>query len=447
MSLHFPDTFTWGVATSSFQIEGAAFEDGRSTSIWDTFCRTEGKVFGGHTGDVACDHYHRWESDLDLIKNLNVGAYRFSVAWPRVIPTGYGKVNFKGLDFYDRLVDDMLTRGLEPYCTLYHWDLPQVLEDKGGWLNRDTAYAFQDFTDAIGNRLGDRVKSYATLNEPWCSAFLGYFNGHHAPGHDDADISKYLSAVHHLLLAHGLAMPILRSHAPNADCGIVLNLSQIYPDSDKDVDIEAAERFDVFNNLLYLEPLFHARYPKAILDNFSEQMPEIHAGDLETIAAPLDFLGENYYNPAYIKHDDSQPWPHIGWVDHPHAEKTAMGWEVYAQGLSDMLVRLHKDYEIPLYVTENGAAYDDVLQGDSVHDQGRLSYYQRHLEATSVAIEQGADVRGYFAWSLMDNFEWAFGYDKRFGIVHVDYETQERTLKDSAKWYRDFVGNQRGVEV
>ena len=443
----FPSDFVWGVATSSYQIEGAYQEDGRSFSIWDTFCRTPGKVANGDTGDVACDHYHLWERDLELIKNLGVAAYRFSVAWPRVVPEGVGAVNEKGLDFYDRLVDGILDRGLTPYCTLYHWDLPQVLEDKGGWVNRDTAYAFADYADAVTERLGDRVVSYTTLNEPWCSAYLGYGNGHHAPGYSDQKMS--LAATHHLLLAHGLAMPRMRQNAPQAEHGIVLNLAQIYPETDSAEDRAAAERFDVLNNLLYLDPLFKGSYPQELVDNLGELMPEILEGDLKTIAAPLDFLGENYYTPAFVAHDAESEWPHIRWVEHSDVEKTAMNWEVYPKGLSDMLLRLYDDYKLPLYVTENGAAYQDPdhLSGSEVNDEKRVSYYERHLEAVREVLEQGADVRGYFAWSLLDNFEWAFGYDKRFGIVHVDFETQERTLKDSAKWYRDFVEEQRKERV
>ncbi len=443
----FPPDFVWGVATSAFQIEGAVTEEGRSFSIWDTFCRTPGKVHKGDTGDVACDHYHVWEGDLELVKNLGIDAYRFSVAWPRIVPGGVGAVNKKGLDFYDRLVDGLLARGLKPYCTLYHWDLPQVLEDKGGWVARDTAYAFADYAEAVTKRLGDRVASYATLNEPWCSAYLGYGNGHHAPGYSDQKMS--LAATHHLLLAHGLALPRMRHHAPGAEHGVVLNLAQVYPETDSAEDRAAAERFDTLNNLLYLDPLFKAKYPQALVDNLGALMPEIHEGDLQTIAAPLDFLGENYYTPTFVAHDPASEWPHVRGIDHPDAEKTAMGWEVYPKGLSDMLERLYADYKLPLYVMENGAAYDDPdhLNGDEVHDSERTTYYQGHLDAVQNALAQGAEVRGYFAWSLLDNFEWAFGYDKRFGIVHVDFKTQTRTLKDSAKWYRNFVERQRKEQV
>ena len=443
----FPANFVWGVATSSYQIEGAYNKDGRSFSIWDTFCRTPGKVAGGDTGDVACDHYHLWEEDLELIKNLGVGAYRFSVAWPRVIPEGKGAINQKGLDFYDRLVDGLLERNLTPYCTLYHWDLPQVLEDKGGWVERDTAYIFADYAEVVTERLGDRVASYATLNEPWCSAYLGYGNGHHAPGYSDQKMS--LAATHHLLLGHGLAMPRMRQNAPQAEHGIVLNLAQVYPETDSAEDKAAAERFDTWNNLLYLDPLFKGSYPQELVDNLDELMPEVREGDLKTICAPLDFLGQNYYTPSFVANDEASEWPHVRWVEHNDVEKTAMGWEVYPKGLSDMLLRLYDDYKLPLYVTENGAAYSDPdqLEGDEVQDPKRTRYYERHLEAVADVVAQGADVRGYFAWSLLDNFEWAFGYEKRFGIVHVDFETQERTLKDSAKWYRDFVEEQRREKV
>lgn len=295
--------------------------------------------------------------------------------------------------------------------------------------------------------VGDRVASYATLNEPWCSAYLGYGNGHHAPGYSDQKMS--LAATHHLLLAHGLAIPRMRQHAPGAEHGVVLNLAQVYPETDSAEDVAAAERFDTLNNLLYLDPLFKGSYPQTVLDNLGPLMPEIREGDLETIAAPLDFLGENYYTPSFVSHDPGGEWPHVRWVDHPDAEKTAMGWEVFPKGLSDMLTRLHGDYQLPLYVTENGAAYDDPehLSSDEVPDSERTNYFQSHLDAVQNALAQGAGVRGYFAWSLMDNFEWAFGYDKRFGIVHVDFETQTRTLKDSAKWYREFVGQQRQEKV
>jgi beta-glucosidase len=440
MSKQFPDSFVWGVATSAFQIEGATSADGRGTSIWDTFCRTPGKVFEGHTGDIACEHYHHWQSDLDLIAELGVDAYRFSIAWPRILADGAGQVNAKGLDFYERLVDGMLRRGLKPYCTLYHWDLPQALDDKGGWLSRDTAMAFAEYAEVVTKRLGDRVVSYATLNEPWCSAYLGYGNGHHAPGH--ADLKESFQAAHHLLLAHGLALPVMRENAPGAEHGIVLNLSQVYPETDSPEDTEAARRFDRLNNLWYLGPLFEGRYPEDVWQQLGALVPEVADGDLAIINRPIDFLGENYYTPTFVQHQAGD-YPNISFVRHDAAEHTAMDWEVYPQGLRDLLLRLHRDYGVPLYVTENGAAYADTIVADGVHDSARTAYFQGHLAAVAEAVSAGADVRGYFAWSLMDNFEWAFGYDRRFGIVYVDFETQVRTLKDSAKWYQKFVRQQR----
>ncbi len=440
---HFPASFTWGVATSAFQIEGATSADGRGTSIWDTFCRTPGKVFEGHTGDVACEHYVRWQDDLELIADLGVDAYRFSVAWPRILPNGTGQVNTQGLDFYERLVDSMLARGLKPYCTLYHWDLPQALDDKGGWLNRDTAMAFAEYAGVFSERLGDRVLSYATLNEPWCSAYLGYGNGHHAPGH--TNLKESYQAAHNLLLAHGLALPVMREHAPGAEHGIVLNLAQVYPETNRPEDIAAAQRFDRLNNVWYLGPLFEGRYPEDVWRQLGDLAPEVADGDLAIIKRPIDFMGLNYYTPTFVSHQPEGDYPNVAFARHDGAEHTAMDWEVYPQGLRDLLLRLYHDYTIPLYVTENGAAYDDALTPTGVHDSARVTYFRGHLAAVSEAIAAGANVRGYFAWSLMDNFEWAFGYDRRFGIVHVDFETQQRSLKDSGKWYQQFVREQRAA--
>ena len=441
--LTFPKTFTWGVATSSYQIEGAINEDGRKPSIWDTFSNTPGKTHNGDSGAVACEHYHRWQDDLDLIKSLGVNAYRFSVAWPRIKPDGTGPTNPKGLEFYDRLVDGMLERGIKPFCTLYHWDLPQVLEDAGGWLNRDTVDAFVEYADVVTGALGDRVTSYATLNEPWCSAFLGYAIGHHAPGIQD--MKKSLQATHHLLLAHGSALPVMRANAPEAQHGIVLNLMQVYPETQSAADVEAARRFDAFHDLLYLDPLFKGSYPQDVIEGLGDLAPDVQDGDLKTIAAPIDFLGLNYYTPAFVKDAPDAPYPHAEGVEHDNVERTDMGWEVYPQGLEDLLLRLKRDYDLPLFITENGAAYPDELENNHVHDSARVRYFEQHLNATANAIAKGADVRGYFAWSLMDNFEWAFGYDKRFGIVHVDFNTQVRTLKDSAHYYRDVIKQQTQV--
>ena len=422
----FPAGFVFGVATSSYQIEGAIQEDGRGVSIWDTFCREPGRISDGSSGDVACDHYHRWPQDLDLIRDLGVDAYRFSVAWPRIQPTGSGAVNAAGLDFYERLVDGMLSRGLKPYATLYHWDLPQPLQDAGGWDHRDTAFRFAEYARVVAERLGERVVSYATLNEPWCSSILSYQIGEHAPGLRDRRAA--LSAAHHLLLGHGLAIRELRSVVPGAELGIVLNLNPAYAASGSAEDRAAATRVDGEFNRWFLEPLLVGEYPREVWQAYGADVPDVQQGDLETIRQPLDFMGVNYYSRSYVSVGGQKP---------EGASYTAMDWEVYPQGLTDLLVRLKRDYPLPpIFVTENGAAFLDTLNGDSVNDAARAAYFQLHLEAVRQATEQGVDVRGYFAWSLMDNFEWAHGYSKRFGLVYVDYGDQRRVLKDSGKWYQ-----------
>ena len=439
----FPADFVWGVATSAYQIEGATAEDGRGPSIWDTFCRTPGKVANGDTGDVACDHYHRWGADLDLIGSLGVNAYRFSIAWPRIFPLGRGSLEPRGLEFYDRLVDGLLQRGLAPYATLYHWDLPQALEDEGGWTNRDTVDAFVAYADAVTARLGDRVASWATLNEPWCSAYLGYAAGEHAPG--GTSVSDGLQAAHHLLLAHGSALPVMRRNAPRSTHGIVLNLNPAYPATDSPEDRAAARRYDGFFNRWYLEPIFRGAYPSDAWEGYGADVPDVGDGDLQVIGRPIDFLGVNYYSRSVVGDRAAGDWPRVRHAD-GGGPVTDMGWEVYPQGLTDLLVRLDRDYDIPrLYVTENGAAYPDAREGGSVHDQDRIRYVQQHIQAVADARAQGVRVNGYFAWSLMDNFEWAHGYDKRFGLIHVDYDTQERTLKDSARWYQDALTAARGA--
>jgi beta-glucosidase len=436
----FPPGFVWGVATAAYQIEGAIAEDGRKPSIWDTFAATPGKVAHGDTGAVACDHYHRWEADLDLMQRLGVHAYRFSVAWPRVIPDGTGAVNERGLDFYDRLVDGLLARGIEPFATLYHWDLPQPLQDAGGWPWRGIVEPFVAYADAVTRRLGDRVSAYATLNEPWCSAVLGYDFGAHAPGLQDRALG--LRAAHHLLLAHGEALPVMRANAPRAKHGIVLNLNPGYPASDAPADAEAARRFDGFFNRWYLDPLLLGRYPEDLWAGYGADVPDVADGDLAAIARPLDFLGVNYYNRTILAADDGPRG--VRPVDAPaDAEHTEMGWEVFPQGLTDLLVRIHREYPLPpVYLTENGAAYRDAVVDGRVDDPERVRYLDRHLRALHAAMAQGVDVRGYFAWSLMDNFEWAHGYGKRFGLVHVDYATQDRTPKTSATWYASAIAAQ-----
>lgn len=427
----FPAGFSFGVATSSYQIEGAFDADGRGASIWDTFCREKGRIADASSGDVACDHYHRWESDLDLIASLGVDAYRFSVAWPRVQPLGRGPVNAAGLDFYERLTDGLLERGLEPHVTLYHWDLPQALQDDGGWLKRHTAQRFAEYSALVAGRLGDRVKSYATLNEPWCSSILSYQIGEHAPGLQDRRMA--LQAAHHQLLGHALALPELRRHAPGARAGIVLNLNPQYAGSSDPADLNAAQLEDGTFNRWFLDPLLRGEYPQDIWTHYGQDVPTVNGGDLELIRAPLDFLGVNYYSRG-VQSSDGQGRP-------ADAIYTEMGWEVYPAGLTDLLLRLKTDYAHlpPIFITENGAAFRDERTSTGVHDPARTRYLQDHLQALLNAIQAGVDVRGYFAWSLMDNFEWAHGYTKRFGLVYVDYNTQERVLKDSARWYQTFL--------
>ncbi len=437
----FPHGFRWGVATASYQIEGAVDEDGRGPSIWDTFCATPGKVDRGDTGEVACDHYHRWQHDLDVMRDLGVNAYRFSIAWPRVIPAGHGPVNEPGLDFYDRLVDGLLERGIEPHATLYHWDLPQALEEAGGWPGRGIVDAFVAYADAVTKRLGDRVRSYATLNEPWCSAFLGYVLGEHAPGRTDRALG--LQAAHHLLLAHGSALDVMRTNAPAALHGVVVNLYPVHPASDAPADEAAAQRFDGFFNRWYLDALLKGAYPSDAWQGYGVDAPLVEAGDMAIISRPLDFLGVNYYTRMVVADEPGDPWPAARPVSF-EAERTAMGWEVYPQGLTDLLARLARDYTLPpLLITENGAACPDVLADGTVDDADRISYLARHIEAVRQALAQGVDVRGYFAWSLLDNFEWARGYSQRFGLVYVDFDSQARLPKGSARWYADFIAQQR----
>ncbi|MFF4981187.1 GH1 family beta-glucosidase [Streptomyces sp. NPDC001046] len=443
---HLPADFLWGVATSSYQIEGAASEDGRTPSIWDTFCRVPGAVVGQHNGDVACDHYRRMPEDVAMIAGLGVNAYRFSIAWPRVQPHGRGPANARGLDFYKRLVDELLARGVQPWITLYHWDLPQELEDMGGWPARDTAYRFADYAALVQTALGDRVEHWTTLNEPWCSAYLGYAEGMHAPGRREPAAAA--AATHHLLLGHGLVAQQLRDRATTPlKVGITLNLSDHLAASDDPGDLDALRRADGIANRLYLDPLLRGAYPADVVADLERQgikLP-VRDGDLEQIAQPLDTLGVNYYSHNTYAADpraDEGGGYGAGIRTVPQgAERTAMGWEVLPEGLTRLLVRLGRDYPgTPLVITENGAAYDDEVAPDGqVHDPLRVEYFRSHIAAVCRAAEQGADIRGYFAWSLMDNFEWAEGYRRRFGLVHVDYATQRRTLKDSAQWYSRLV--------
>jgi beta-glucosidase len=447
-----PPSFKWGVATSSYQIEGAIAEDGRTPSIWDTFCRVPGAVHEADNGDVACDHYHRMPQDVALIKSLGVDTYRFSVAWPRVQPGGRGPVNPAGLAFYDRLVDELLATGLDPWVTLYHWDLPQELEDAGGWPNRDTAYRFADYAMLVFDQLQDRVGTFTTLNEPWCSAWLGYNVGVHAPGRQDFDAS--LAAVHHLLLGHGLATQRMRAAETSPHTyGITLNMGTADPATDSPADRDAARRADGMGTRIYLDPLRYGRYPADIVADLAVRGSAfpVRDGDLPIIATPFEVLGVNYYFGQDFAGTDADGNTHDALGEPvvravlPGTARTAMDWPITPERFTQLLVRLHRDYPgLPLVVTENGAAFDDEADGSGwVQDDDRTAYLATHIAAVADAVAQGADVRGYFAWSLMDNFEWAYGYAKRFGIVHVDYATQERTPKQSALWFRDTISRHR----
>jgi len=438
MRTRFPDDFAWGVATAAYQIEGAATEDGRGQSIWDTFSHTPGRVSNGHTGDVACDHYHRWREDIDLMRQLGLTAYRFSVAWPRILPDGLGEPNAAGLDWYERLVDVLLEAGIKPWVTLYHWDLPQTLEDLGGWPARATADAFVRYAEALGQRLGDRVQHWITLNEPWCSAFLGYHYGEHAPGRHD--LSLALSASHTLLLAHGRAVQALRAASPDALIGITLNPTHVEPASSSDEDVAAARRFDGYLNRWFLDPLYGRGYPADMLERYAQHFPTPSDADLRTIAAPIDLLGVNYYQPNVVRHDPAEPMLNVAGVHPTDEQVTQMGWIVRPAGLRELLLRIVNDYPVArLAITENGAAYPDDTGDGRVPDAERTRYLAGHLEAAADALDGGVPLVGYFAWSLLDNFEWAWGFTRRFGIVHVDFDTQRRTVKDSGHWYRDFI--------
>ena len=449
--LRFPTGFLWGSATSSYQIEGASTVDGRGPSIWDTFAATPGKVLGGDTGDIACDHYHRYPEDIALMRELGLPAYRFSIAWPRVQPTGSSAINRAGLAFYDRLVDALLEAGIQPLPTLYHWDLPQALQDNGGWTVRDTAERFADYATAVHSHLGDRVTEWTTLNEPFCSAYLGYFSGVHAPGETDPVLA--LRALHHLLLGHGLATQAMRAQAPaNHKFSLVLNFSPVRIDHDDEAHREAQRKADGLQNRIFLDPVVRGEYPADVLADIAHLGAldaVVRTGDLEVISAPLDWLGVNYYSPTRVGpaddpgHETVSHLPGLRGVEMlpPRGPLTGIGWEQEPAALRDLLVWLGEQAPgLPLLVTENGSAFDDVVTEDGrVHDTGRRTYLVEHLRAVHEAVSAGANVRGYLAWSLLDNFEWAFGYRQRFGLVHVDFETQKRTLKDSARLFAEIV--------
>ncbi|WP_233881511.1 GH1 family beta-glucosidase [Paraburkholderia flagellata] len=434
--------FLLGAATASYQIEGAIHEDGRLPSIWDTFSATPGKVLAGDTGAVACDHYHRWEADLDLLESLNFEAYRFSIAWPRVMDEA-GRPNAKGIAFYKRLLERLKQKGVRTFATLYHWDLPQHLEDRGGWLNRDTAYRFADYADLMSRELSGLVDAWMTLNEPWCSAYLGYGNGHHAPGLANGRYAT--QAMHHLLLGHGLATDVLRANDPGSTKGIVANVGRGTPDSSSPEDVRAARRFEVQHNAWILDPLLKGAYPEELFELWPGTEPLVLEGDMKTISAPLDFLGINYYFRTNLKSDGAHGFVEVPLKD---VERTQMGWEVHPDGLRDLLIGFGRNYENlpPIYITENGMASDDRVSDGEVNDTQRISFLKRHLAAVDAAIKAGVDVRGYFVWSLLDNFEWAFGYERRFGVVHVDYDTQVRTPKRSAELIAHFIAQRRALD-
>ncbi len=438
-----PADFSWGVATSSFQIEGAATADGKGPSIWDDFCRTPNAIDGGDTGVQACDSYHRWPEDLALIKALGVDTYRFSIAWPRIQPSGTGAVNQAGLDYYERLVDDLLAAGVRPFTTLYHWDLPSALQHEGGWMSRDTALRFADFAALVAGRLGDRITDWVTVNEPLCSAWIGHLEGRMAPG--IRDLRSAVHASHHLLLGHGLAAQAVRDTAAGTpSVGIVLNLSPCEPASDAVADIQAAERADGHINRWWLDPLHGRGYPADMVDTYGIELP-LRDGDLEVIAAPVDFLGVNFYFRQKIAADSTVATLGFTQVSVPGAVTTGLDWEVHAAGLENVLLRVSKEYHPQaLYVTENGSAWPDVPDAEGyVHDVQRTAYLCDHIEATASAAAQGAPVRGYFAWSLMDNFEWAYGYWPRFGLAYTDYQTQRRTMKLSGNTYAQLIADHR----
>lgn len=450
--LQFPAKFLWGSATSSYQIEGAWQEDGKGESIWDRFAHTPGKIIDGSNGDIACDHYHRWRDDIALMKELGLQAYRFSIAWPRILPQGVGAVNQKGIDFYSRLVDGLLEANITPFATLYHWDLPQAIQERGGWPTRFAAEAFVEYTDAITRALGDRVKHWITHNEPWCAGLLSHQIGEHAPGWRDWYAG--LAASHHLLLSHGWAVPVIRRNSPDAEVGVTLNLYPVTTAVRTPENLNAVRLYDGYFNRWFLDPIYGRRYPADMIEAYRKAglLPAggpdfVVEGDFEAIAAYTDFLGVNYYSRSVVKADpEGGPFP-VGDDENSTLERTDMGWEVYPQGLYELLCRLHFEYQpTKIYITENGASYADAPGADGkVHDTRRRDYLRGHFIKAHEAIATGVPLAGYFVWSLMDNFEWARGYTERFGIVWVDYETQARIPKESARWLQQVIA-QNAVE-
>jgi len=441
----FPNDFLWGCATAAYQVEGSPLADGAGQSIWHRFVHTPGLVRNGDTGDVACDHYRRYREDVALMGSLGLNAYRFSISWSRILPEGRGRVNAAGLGFYERLVDSLLERGIQPLATLYHWDLPAALDDRGGWLNPDVANWFAEYADVVFRKLDDRVKMWATLNEPWVVTDGGYLHGALAPGHKN----KYEAPIasHHLMRSHAMAVKAYRATGRNK-IGLVVNLEPKYPASQSPEDLAARQRAEAYMNRQYLDPVFHGRYPAELKEIFGEAWPEWPASDYALLKEPFDFLGVNYYTRNVTRHDPNA-WPlRAGPQLQKSATYTETGWEVFPQGLTDVLLWVKENYgPIPMYITENGAAFFDppVADGDVVEDPLRVKYFRAHLRAVREAMRRGCDIRGYFAWSLLDNLEWSLGYTKRFGIVHVDFETQKRTPKQSARFYSQVIATKGAV--
>jgi beta-glucosidase len=434
--LKFPDGFLWGTATAAYQIEGAHDADGKGPSIWDTFSHTPSKIYENHNGDVACDHYHRYRDDVAIMAELGLNAYRFSISWPRVIPGGLGTPNHKGLDFYSRLADALLERNIRPFVTLYHWDLPQAMEDRGGWGARDTAAAFGDYAALMGRTLGDRVKDWITLNEPLASTSAGYIFGIHPPGKQDPPLAFQVS--HHLNLAHGHAVRALRATVRGVRVGITQVSLPVYPASESDADRQAARRYDGFVNRWYWEPPLRGTYPADVGERLGPLAPKILDSDLTLISPPIDFFGHNSYSRAVVRDDPASVLLGATQVSPEGKPQTEMGWEIYPEHLYDALMRITRDYGAPeIYITENGAAFADEVVSGAVHDPQRIDYLRSHLSAAHRAIQEGAKLRGYFCWSLLDNFEWSFGYSKRFGIVYVDYPTQRRIVKASGRFFSE----------
>lgn len=448
----FPPGFVWGAATAAYQIEGSPQADGKGASIWDDFVKRRGKIHNGQTGDVACDHYRRFKDDVALMAELGLTAYRFSISWPRVLPQGTGAVNRRGLDFYRALVEELRGHGIRPFVTLYHWDLPSALQKQGGWANRDCVQWYEEYVGHAEEALGDVVQDWVTFNEPWVHSALGHFMGSHAPGIQSP--WRHYRVIHNLLRAHGAGVRLLKARRPDHQVGITLNLRALYPQTDHPNDQKAVHYADLAMRRLLLEPLFRGAYPEELLRRARLFLPKILPDDLDLISTPMDFLGINNYSRERVRYawwfPGHQFWSELTTIPEKEfmrdgVQYTSMGWEVYADSLYEVLTWIQKDYgNPPVYITENGAAFTDTVEAGAVHDPKRRAYYQTYIDSVRRAMEAGSDCRGYFAWTLMDNFEWAEGYDKRFGLIHVDFETQERIVKDSGLWYRDLIAAQKG---